>query len=215
MSAVSDLIEQVENQELRERLRREVDKLNNHMKGQYMKKTTHVFLPCLVLCALLAGCGKQSQETLTEKLIEKSLSRDGVAAKVDLDGGTMKFSTTDAQGRKADFKVEGDTVQVVSEDGVMTFASGENTKVPQNFPEDVLVYAGAKPVSAMLVERGRTPRNSDIVIACVDGAWTMKYFFKDSKGVRLEPANRKYDTIRPRQKLAVEGVVSSVIRKLV
>ena len=43
----------------------------------------------------------------------------------------------------------------------------------------------------------------------------MKYFFKDAKGVRLEPANKKYETIRPRRGLSVEGVVCSVIRKLV
>jgi repressor LexA len=80
---------------------------------------------------------------------------------------------------------------------------------------DSMIDAGILPGDTVLVERGRTPRNGDIVIACVDGAWTMKYFFKDGKGVRLEPANRKFATIRPRQKLAVEGVVSSVIRKLV
>ena len=80
---------------------------------------------------------------------------------------------------------------------------------------DSMIEAGILPGDTVLVERGRTPRNGDIVIACVDGAWTMKYFFKDAKGVRLEPANRKYATIRPRQKLAVEGVVGSVIRKLV
>lgn len=118
-----------------------------YTKGHHMKN--HALLPCLALCALLAGCGKKSEDALAEKLIEKSLSRDGVAAKVDLDGETMKFTTTDAEGRKADFKVEGDTVQVVSEDGATTFASGENTKVPKNFPADVLVYAGAKPTSAM------------------------------------------------------------------
>jgi SOS-response transcriptional repressor LexA len=31
----------------------------------------------------------------------------------------------------------------------------------------------------------------------------------------LEPANKKYETIRPKRGLSVEGVVSSVIRKLV
>ncbi len=67
----------------------------------------------------------------------------------------------------------------------------------------------------MLVERGRAPRNGDIVIACVDAAWTMKYFFKDGMDIRLEPANNKYETIRPKSRLVVEGVVSSVIRKLV
>jgi SOS regulatory protein LexA len=79
---------------------------------------------------------------------------------------------------------------------------------------DSMIEAGILPGDTVLVERGRTPRNGDIVIACVDGAWTMKYFYKDAKGVRLEPANKKYAAIRPRQKLAVEGVVGSVIRKL-
>lgn len=80
---------------------------------------------------------------------------------------------------------------------------------------DSMLEAGILPGDTVLVERGRTPRNGDIVIACVDGAWTMKYFYRDGKGVRLEPANKKYETIRPKSGLAVEGVVSSVIRKLV
>jgi repressor LexA len=80
---------------------------------------------------------------------------------------------------------------------------------------DSMIDAGILPGDTVLVERGRAPRNGDIVIACVDGAWTMKYFFKEGRDVRLEPANKKYPTIRPRQRLSVEGVVSSVIRKLV
>ena len=79
---------------------------------------------------------------------------------------------------------------------------------------DSMVEAGILPGDTVLVERGRTPRNGDIVIACVDGAWTMKYFHRDRWGVRLEPANAAYTTIRPSRQLDVEGVVSSVIRKL-
>ena len=59
-----------------------------------MKNPTHVFIPCLAVCALLAGCGKQSEEAIAEKLIEKSLAADGVKADVDLSGGTMKFTST-------------------------------------------------------------------------------------------------------------------------
>ena len=114
-----------------------------------MKKTTPVFLPCLVLCALLAGCGKQSQETLTEKLIEKSLSRDGVAAKVDLSGGTMKFTSTDAEGRKSDVVIGGDAVKVFTEEGTATYSSGENVTIPADFPKDVFRYPEAKPLAAM------------------------------------------------------------------
>lgn len=79
---------------------------------------------------------------------------------------------------------------------------------------DSMIEAGILPGDTVLVERGRRPRNGDIVIACVDGAWTLKFFHRDAKGVRLEPANRKYPTIRPRETLAVEGVISGVIRKL-
>jgi len=80
---------------------------------------------------------------------------------------------------------------------------------------DSMIDAGILPGDTVLVERGRTPRNGDIVIACVDAAWTMKFFYKDAKGIRLEPANKKFETIRPKRGLTVEGVVSSVIRKLV
>ena len=50
-------------------------------------------------------------------------------------------------------------------------------------------------------------------IAQVDGEWTMKYFVKDRKGIRLEPANPKYKTIRPKNSLEIGGIVRTVIRK--
>ena len=37
-----------------------------------MRKTTPALLPCIVLCALLAGCGRKSEEEIAEKLIERS-----------------------------------------------------------------------------------------------------------------------------------------------
>jgi repressor LexA len=81
---------------------------------------------------------------------------------------------------------------------------------------DSMIEAGILPGDTVLVERGRTPQNGDTVIACVDGEWTMKHFFKEKGGtVRLEPANSKYMTIRPKRNLAIEGVVCSVIRKLI
>ena len=80
---------------------------------------------------------------------------------------------------------------------------------------DSMIDAGILPGDTVLVERGRIARNGDTVIACVDGEWTLKHFYKDKSGIRLEPANTKYTTIRPKRTLAIEGVVCSVIRKLV
>jgi repressor LexA len=78
---------------------------------------------------------------------------------------------------------------------------------------DSMVDAGIYPGDMVLVEKGVEPRNNDIVIAQVDGDWTMKYFVRDRDGVRLEPANRNYDTIRPENDLEIGGIVRSVIRK--
>ena len=78
---------------------------------------------------------------------------------------------------------------------------------------DSMIDAGIQPGDMVLVEKGKAPRNNDIVIAQVDGEWTMKYFVRDRNGVRLEPANRRYETIRPARSLEIGGVVRTVIRK--
>ncbi len=79
---------------------------------------------------------------------------------------------------------------------------------------DSMVDAGILPDDMVLVEKGRTPKSGDIVVACVDGEWTLKFYMRDRGGVRLEPANAKYATIRPTNTLEIGGVVRSVIRKL-
>jgi len=78
---------------------------------------------------------------------------------------------------------------------------------------DSMREAGIHEGDLAIVERGREPRNRDIVIARVDGEWTMKYYEKKGPQVTLVPANRKYPVIRPEQELVIGGVVASVIRK--
>ncbi len=78
---------------------------------------------------------------------------------------------------------------------------------------DSMTDAGICPGDMALVEKGRKPKNNDIVIAQVDGEWTMKFFVNDKKGMRLEPANKKYKPIYPKNTLELAGVVTSVIRK--
>lgn len=73
--------------------------------------------------------------------------------------------------------------------------------------------AGILPGDVVLVERGANPKSGSIVVALVDGDWTLKYYRKDRTGVRLEAANPTFNTIRPKQSLEIGGVVRSVIRK--
>ena len=78
---------------------------------------------------------------------------------------------------------------------------------------DSMLDAGIHPGDMVLVERGTTPKPGDIVVAQVDDEWTLKYYNKDREGVRLDPANAKYTTIRPKRSLTVGGVVRAVVRK--
>lgn len=78
---------------------------------------------------------------------------------------------------------------------------------------DSMIDAGIHEGDLVLVERGRQPKHRDIVIAQVDNEWTMKYYEKVGKEVRLVAANKKYPPIKPKEELNVGGVIVAVIRK--
>lgn len=78
---------------------------------------------------------------------------------------------------------------------------------------DSMMDAGILPGDMVIVDRGRTAKSGDIVIAEVDGAWTMKYLKKRGEMVVLLPANPKYKPIRPKIELKIAGVVTAVVRK--
>ena len=78
---------------------------------------------------------------------------------------------------------------------------------------DSMIGEGIREGDLVIVEKGREPRNGDVVVAQVDGEWTMKYFRKQGKQVRLEAANPNYPPIIPKAELLMGGVVTAVIRK--
>ena len=65
----------------------------------------------------------------------------------------------------------------------------------------------------VLVERTETARNGDRVVALLpDGQTTLKTFFKEEDGIRLQPANAGYDPIRVKF-CQVQGIVKGVVRR--
>jgi len=75
--------------------------------------------------------------------------------------------------------------------------------------KDAGIFAG----DLVLVERGKTPKIGDIVIAQVDGNWTIKYLRRKKNQIYLEPANKKFSPIFPKEELYIAAVVNAVIRK--
>ena len=78
---------------------------------------------------------------------------------------------------------------------------------------DSMSGAGILPGDMVIVDRGQTAKSGDIVIAEVDGEWTMKYLRKRGAGVLLVSANPKYQPIKPKNELKIAGVVTAVVRK--
>lgn len=77
---------------------------------------------------------------------------------------------------------------------------------------DSMKDAGILPGDMVIIDKSVVPQTGDIVIAQVDGQWTMKYLEKKGDSVTLRPANPNYRTIRPKKELVVAGVVKAVVR---
>jgi len=78
---------------------------------------------------------------------------------------------------------------------------------------DSMIEAGIQPGDLVIVERTTTPKIGDIVIAEVDGEWTMKYLRKRGTTLYLAPANAHYKPIVPKGELKIAAVVKAVVRK--
>jgi SOS regulatory protein LexA len=78
---------------------------------------------------------------------------------------------------------------------------------------DSMIDAGIREGDMVIVERKATYKPGQIVIAMVDGAYTMKYLRKKGEKYFLEPANENYKPIYPHEQFRVEAVVTAVVRK--
>lgn len=78
---------------------------------------------------------------------------------------------------------------------------------------DSMIDAGIHPDDLVIVERGHTPSNGQIVLAEVDGEWTLKYYEKRGSCIKLIPANEKYQPIVATHQLRIGGVIKGVIRR--
>jgi SOS regulatory protein LexA len=78
---------------------------------------------------------------------------------------------------------------------------------------DSMIDAHIADGDMVLAERTNRAKDGEIVVAEVDGEWTMKYFRQKGDKVWLEPANKKFKNIYPTEELRIAAVVKAVIRK--
>ena len=78
---------------------------------------------------------------------------------------------------------------------------------------DSMIDAHITDGDMVLVEKTNVAKDGQIVIANVDGEFTMKYYKCDGGKVWLLPANKNFKPIYPKMYLNIIAVVKAVIRK--
>ena len=81
---------------------------------------------------------------------------------------------------------------------------------------DSMRDAGIFPGDVLIVDRSVEPSNGDVVVAAVDGDFTVKRLFQTLNSVELRPENKQFPLIRVEgeTELVVWGVVKRVIHNL-
>ncbi|BDQ37751.1 umuD protein [Pseudodesulfovibrio nedwellii] len=81
---------------------------------------------------------------------------------------------------------------------------------------DSMIGAAIHHDDLLVVDRSRTPRSGDVIIACVDGEFTVKRLRKTATGLELAPENPEYPPVPLSEDtdFQVWGVVQHVIHKL-
>ena len=79
---------------------------------------------------------------------------------------------------------------------------------------DSMVEEGILDGDYVVIDHRKVARNGETVVAIIDGAATIKKFYRERGRVRLQPANVKLDPIIVRGRdLEIRGVVVAVMRK--
>lgn len=81
---------------------------------------------------------------------------------------------------------------------------------------DSMVNAHIPDGSLVIVDRVIAPYNGAIILALVDGEYTVKYYERSMRGIQLIPANKKYSPIQITEFMNFEvwGVVTRVILRV-
>lgn len=75
-----------------------------------------------------------------------------------------------------------------------------------------MIDAGILDGDIVVVDSKKTPRHGDIVVALVDNQNTVKRYMNEGGKVYLKAENPAYEDIYPEHDLAIQGVVSGLIR---
>ncbi|MBU0668073.1 transcriptional repressor LexA [Patescibacteria group bacterium] len=163
------------------------------------------------LTRLLGYKSKRSAQKIVDKWVEKGVVRKDETGKL-LPGGFL--SALRVLGEVAagwPSPAEEENADTISLDDWLV--EDKEASFMLKVTGDSMIDAGINHGDYVILHRGKSPKNNDVVVAEVDKEWTIKFFRRVGKSVTLVPANKNYKPIVPKEELRVAGVVTAVIRK--
>src|SRR5512145_2721983 len=146
-----------------------------------------------------------------DKLIEKGILEKDAQGYLKLSGISFGIPLVGSVAAGLPTSAEENAHDVVSMDEYLV--QKPETSFLLSVTGDSMIGAGIMEGDLVVVDRNRSPKNGDIVLAEVDGQWTMKYFRRRGREVVLEAANPAYPAIYPREELKIGGVITASFRK--
>jgi SOS regulatory protein LexA len=163
------------------------------------------------MCALFGFASKNAVARVVQKLLDAGIvEKDSSGKLVPLQiSGTLPLVGSIEAGMPSP-----------AEAAVLDHVSVETLLVPEGGESYLLTVKGLSMVDAgihegdlLVVERTEHARVGDVVVACIDGEWTVKYL-REKRGMRyLEPANEDFSDLYPEESLTIGGVVRGVLRR--
>lgn len=165
------------------------------------------------ICLLFGFKSKNAAFKLVNKLVDKGIIEKmdkGRLKPGDYFIGLPLFNSVQAGTPTAEEQIFIDRVDL----NQYLVERPENT-VLINVRGDSMIDAGIHEGDKVIVDRKAIPQLGSIVVAVVDGAYTVKYLDKTTEGqIILQPGNPNYQPIIPKNEMSIFGKVISVIRKM-
>jgi len=171
----------------------------------------HRFIPSYAEIAALVGVSKQGAVKFIDRMIFAGYISKGPGGR--LSPSNMFFARPHVGVAPAGLaspvtEALGDAISI--DDYLVEHPS--NTVVVE-VSGDSMLDAGIHHADFLIVERNINPNIGKIVVAIVDGDFTIKYLRTGSQGLFLEPANEEYSNIYPETSLDIYGEVVGQFRK--
>ena len=163
------------------------------------------------ILALVGFRSKNAVSKLVEKLVEDGVVTKDAKGKLAPASGLSELPLLGLVQAGNPTSVDPETLDTMSLDGYLIHNRAQTFLL--EVKGDSMIDAHIEEGDVVVAERTMSAKDGDIVVAEVDGEWTLKYYRRAGEKVWLMPGNKNYKPIHPKHSLRIAAIVRGVVRK--